>query len=217
MPASPHSSPGSTRRRAWPGCRPRWPPKIRCAARPPDPPQTPASTSAILEPLVRSYDRAAQAGNQAGVDRAAAEINCRPPEVSWNRHGMRPGTRSRCCVRCPRRPRQAAAGPPTRTPSRGSATISPTAACRSPAATMPPPPQPASTGSSAHRPPTTPNAPRRTRSSWPSCAPAGEAFAGEVVSAEPSRTIITAAGRPVLRPRFTVRTGDPVRLEPGRV
>ena len=45
----------------------------------------------------------------------------------------------------------------------------------------------------------------------------GEAFAGEVVSAEPSRTIITAAGRPVLRPRFTVRTGDPVRLEPGRV
>ena len=38
-----------------------------------------------------------------------------------------------------------------------------------------------------------------------------------MVSAEPSRTIITAAGRTVLRPRFTVRTGDPVRLEPGRV
>jgi hypothetical protein len=46
---------------------------------------------------------------------------------------------------------------------------------------------------------------------------AGEAFAGEVTSTEPARTIITAAGRSVLRPRFTVRTGDPVRIEPGRV
>ena len=45
----------------------------------------------------------------------------------------------------------------------------------------------------------------------------GEAFAGEVISAEPSRTTTTTAGRTILRPRFTVRTGDPVRIEPGRV
>ncbi len=45
----------------------------------------------------------------------------------------------------------------------------------------------------------------------------GEAFAGEVVSAEPSRTDATTAGRTILRPRFTVRTDDPVRIEPGRV
>ena len=188
---------------------------LRC---PPAGPATdPGFDQAILEPLVRNYDRAAQAGNQAGVDRAAAEISGRPPRPAGTDMGCGLA-RDRAAARAARdRLRQAAAGPPTRTPSRGSAAISPTAACRSPAATMPPPPRPASTGSSAHRPPTTPNAPWRTRSSWPSCAPAGEAFAGEVVSAEPSRTIITAAGRPVLRPRFTVRTGDPVRLEPGRV
>jgi hypothetical protein len=33
----------------------------------------------------------------------------------------------------------------------------------------------------------------------------------------PSRTTTTAACRTILRPRFTVRTGDPVRIEPGRV
>jgi hypothetical protein len=33
----------------------------------------------------------------------------------------------------------------------------------------------------------------------------------------PSRTTTTTAGRTILRPRFTVRTGDPVRIEPGRV
>ena len=45
----------------------------------------------------------------------------------------------------------------------------------------------------------------------------GEAFAGEVVSAEPPGPIISAAGRTVLRPRFTVRTSDPLRIEPGRM
>jgi hypothetical protein len=45
----------------------------------------------------------------------------------------------------------------------------------------------------------------------------GEAFTGDVVSAEPTRTDISAAGRTVLRPRFTVRTSDPLRIEPGRI
>ena len=45
----------------------------------------------------------------------------------------------------------------------------------------------------------------------------GEAFTGDVVSAETSRTDISAAGRTVLRPRFTVRTSDPLRIEPGRI
>ena len=44
----------------------------------------------------------------------------------------------------------------------------------------------------------------------------GEAFRGQVISADPTRTGITPAGRTVLRPRFTIRTSDPVRLEPGR-
>jgi hypothetical protein len=45
----------------------------------------------------------------------------------------------------------------------------------------------------------------------------GEAFTGDVVAAEPIRTHISAVGRTVLRPRFTVRTSDPVRIEPGRM
>jgi hypothetical protein len=45
----------------------------------------------------------------------------------------------------------------------------------------------------------------------------GDAFAGYVVWAEPGHTEVTAAGNTVLRPRFTISTVDPVRLEPGRV
>lgn len=41
---------------------------------------------------------------------------------------------------------------------------------------------------------------------------AGEAFAGTVVEAEPSRTVTTASNRRVPRPRVTIRTQDPVRL-----
>ena len=49
---------------------------LRC---PPAGPATdPGFDQAILEPLVRNYDRAAQAGSQAGADRAAAEITSRP-------------------------------------------------------------------------------------------------------------------------------------------
>ena len=149
---------------------------LRC---PPAGPATdPGFDQAILEPLVRNHDRAAQAGSQAGADRAAAEITSRPPGPAGTDMGCGLA-RDLAAARAARdRLRQAAAGPPTGTPSPGSATISPTAACRSPAATTPPPPQPASTGSNAHRPPTTPNAPWRTRSSWPSCAPPGRRSPG---------------------------------------
>jgi hypothetical protein len=44
----------------------------------------------------------------------------------------------------------------------------------------------------------------------------GEAFAGQVICADPSRTATSGAGRRVLRPRFTVRTADPVRIEADR-
>ena len=40
----------------------------------------------------------------------------------------------------------------------------------------------------------------------------GEAFAGQVVSADPSRTVLSGTGRLLLRPTFTVRTADPVRI-----
>jgi hypothetical protein len=42
---------------------------------------------------------------------------------------------------------------------------------------------------------------------------AGEAFSGQVVSAAPARTVLSPAGKRLLRPRFTVRTADPVRIE----
>jgi hypothetical protein len=45
---------------------------------------------------------------------------------------------------------------------------------------------------------------------------AGDAFGGQVISADPSRTVRSPAGRLMLRPRFTVRTGDPVRIEAER-
>ena len=45
----------------------------------------------------------------------------------------------------------------------------------------------------------------------------GEAFAGNVIAAEPARTDISAAGRTVLRPRFTVHSSDPLRIETGRM
>ena len=40
----------------------------------------------------------------------------------------------------------------------------------------------------------------------------GEAFSGQVTAAEPSRQVPGGRGRLLLRPRFTVRTADPVRI-----
>ncbi|PWW60223.1 hypothetical protein [Actinokineospora spheciospongiae] len=44
---------------------------------------------------------------------------------------------------------------------------------------------------------------------------AGEAFAGEVVEAEPGRVVVSAANRRTLRPRAIIRTLDPTRLADG--
>ena len=156
---------------------------LRC---PPAGPATdPGFDQAILEPLIRTYDRAARAGVPRRHRRAAAEITAALQgqlEPTWDDMLARDLAAAR-----PARDRrsQPAAGPPTGTPSPASAATSPTAACRSPAATTPPPPPRASTGSSAHRPPTTPNAPTRTRSSWPSCAPPARRSAAR--SYRPSR------------------------------
>jgi hypothetical protein len=45
---------------------------------------------------------------------------------------------------------------------------------------------------------------------------AGEAFSGQVISADPARTVRGGTGKLKLRPRFTVRTADPVRIEAER-
>lgn len=45
---------------------------------------------------------------------------------------------------------------------------------------------------------------------------AGEAFGGTVISTNPTRMATSATGRVILRPRFTVRTPDLVRIELGR-
>jgi hypothetical protein len=44
----------------------------------------------------------------------------------------------------------------------------------------------------------------------------GEAFGGTVVARDPLRTVRSAKGRATLRPRFTIRTGDPLRIDQGR-
>jgi len=187
---------------------------LRC---PPAGPATdPGFDQAILEPLVRSYDRAAQHGSQAGVDRAAAEIRAALQgqlEPTWDAawHAISllralPETASagrRWSVDKDSFTRfsdyLADGGLPQ--PRRDHAA---TAAARLDRLER------AQAAYDAERALEDPFVLGELRTT-------GEAFAGGVVSAEPSRTIITAAGRPVLRPRFTVRTGDPVRLEPGRV
>jgi hypothetical protein len=184
---------------------------------PPAGPATdPGFDQATLEPLVRRYNRAAQAGNRAGVDRATAEITAALKgqlEPTWDAAwhaisllralpetasaGRRWSTDKDSFTRFssyladgglpqPRRDHAATAAARLDRLERAQAAYDTERALEDPFVL----------------------AELRT---------SGEAFAGEVVSAEPSRTIITAAGHRVLRPRFTVRTGDPVRLEPGRV
>ena len=187
---------------------------LRC---PPAGPATdPGFDQAILEPLIRSYDRAAQAGSQAGVDRAAAEISAALKgqlEPTWDAawHAI-------SLLRA--LPETASAG------RRWSADKDSFTRFSSYLADggLPQPRRDHAATAAARldrleRAQAAYDAERALEDPFilAELRTGGEAFAGEVVSAEPSRTIITAAGRPVLRPRFTVRTGDPVRLEPGRV
>ena len=113
---------------------------LRC---PPAGPATdPGFDQAILWPLVRTYDRyGAQPAATPGTERATAEIDRPPSGDSSSPPGTPCGARSRCLQR-PAGERQCRPplGRPTGTPSPASAATSPTAACRSPAATTPPPP-----------------------------------------------------------------------------
>jgi hypothetical protein len=187
---------------------------LRC---PPAGPATdPGFDQAILEPLIRNYDRAARIGSRAGTDRAAAEIaaalrgQLTPTwETIWYAIALLRGLPETAGAS-----RRWAADRDSFTsfssyladgglpqPRRDHAA---TAAARLDRLER------AQAAYDAERALEDPFILAELRT-------AGEAFAGEVVSTQPSRTTTTAAGRTILRPRFTVRTGDPVRIEPGRV
>jgi hypothetical protein len=187
---------------------------LRC---PPAGPATdPGFDQAILEPLIRNYDHAAKAGSQAGTDRAATEITSALQsqlgptwDSMWNAIAL-----LRALPETAGAGRRWAADRDSFTsfssylaegglpqPRRDHAA---TAAARLDRLER------AHAAYDAERAFEDPFILAELRT-------VGEAFAGEVISAEPFRTITTMAGRTVLRPRFTVRTSDPVRLEPGRV
>lgn len=186
---------------------------LRC---PPSGPATdPGFDQAILEPLIRTYDRAGHAGSRAGTSRATAEITAafqgqlQPtwddmwraiallralPETAgatrrWgaDRDSFTSFSSYLADGGLPQPRRDHAAGAAARLDrlERAQATYD---------------------TERAHEDPFILAELRTT----------GEAFRGQVLSADPTRTAITPAGRTVLRPRFTIRTSDPVRLEPGR-
>jgi len=187
---------------------------LRC---PPAGPATdPGFDQAILEPMVRNYDQAAQAGSRAGADRAATEITSALKsqlEPTWNAIWLaisllRALAETAGAARRWATDRDAFTrfssyladgGLPQ--PRRDHAA---TAAARLDRLER------AQAAYDAERALEDPFILAELRTT-------GEAFAGEVISAEPSRTTTTTADRTILRPRFTVRTGDPVRIEPGRV
>jgi hypothetical protein len=186
---------------------------LRC---PPAGPATdPGFDQAILEPLVRAYDRATQAGSRAGADRAAAEITDAlrgQLDPTWDR-AWDAIALLRALPETPGAGRRWAADRDSFTrfsqhiargglpqPRRDSAAAAATRLDRL---------ERARAAYDAERALEDPFAFAELRTT-------GEAFAGQVISAEPSRTAPTGTGRTVLRPRFTVRTGDPVRIEPRR-
>lgn len=187
---------------------------LRC---PPAGPATdPGFDQAILEPLIRNYSRAAQAGSRAGTGRAAAEITTalrgqlEPTwETTWHAIALlralpeTAGAARRWAtdrdaftsfssyiadggLPQPRRDHAATAAARLDRLERAQAAYDTERALEDPFIL----------------------AELRTT---------GEAFGGEVISAQPTRTTTTPAGRTILRPRFTIRTNDPVRIEPGRV
>lgn len=186
---------------------------LRC---PPAGPATdPGFDQAFLEPLVRNYDQAVQAGSQAGTGRASAEVTSAlrgQLEPTWNAiwHAI---SLLRALPETAGAARRWAADRDSFTrfssyladgglpqPRRDHAA---TAAARLGQLER------ARAAYDAERALEDPFILAELRTT-------GEAFAGKVVSAEPSRTTTTTAGRTILRPRFTVRTDDPVRIEPGR-
>jgi hypothetical protein len=186
---------------------------LRC---PPAGPATdPGFDQAILEPLTRNYDRARQADDQDGASRATAEmtnaLNCQL-EPTWHAvwHGI---SLLRALPETAGAHRRWAADRDSFTrfsdyladgglpqPRRDRAA---TAAARLDRLER------AQAAYDAERALEDPFILAELRT-------AGEAFAGQVIVADPLRTIPSPAGRTLLRPRFTIRTADPVRIEPGR-
>jgi hypothetical protein len=186
---------------------------LRC---PPAGPATdPGFDQAILEPLVRNYDRARQAGDQAGTGRAVTEMTTALSsqlEPTWHAvwHAI---SLLRALPETVGASRRWAADRDSFTrfssyladgglpqPRRDHAA---TAAARLDRLER------AQAYYDADRALEDPFILAELRTT-------GEAFAGRVISAEPLRTIPGATGRPRLRPLFTIRTADPVRIEPGR-
>jgi hypothetical protein len=186
---------------------------LRC---PPAGPATdPGFDQAVLEPLVRNYDRAARAGNDAGMKRAAAEIEdalrgqLEPTwDAAWNAIALlqalpeTPSAERRWANDRDSFTRYAGYlaedGRPQ--PRRDSAAAAAARLDRL---------ERAQAAFDAERAMEDPYILAGLRTT-------GEAFAGQVISADPSRTTTSGAGRRVLRPRFTVRTADPVRIEADR-
>jgi hypothetical protein len=186
---------------------------LRC---PPAGPATdPGFDQAVLEPLVRNYDRAANAGHDTGMKRAAAEIEdalrgqLEPTwEAVWNAIALLqalPETSS--AERRWANDRDsftsyvgylAEDGRPQ--PRRDSAAAAAARLDRL---------ERAQAAYDAERAMEDPYILAGLRTT-------GEAFAGQVIFADPSRATTSGAGRRILRPRFTVRTVDPVRIEADR-
>jgi hypothetical protein len=186
---------------------------LRC---PPAGPSTdPGFDQAVLEPLTRAYDRHANAGGEAGKNRAAAEIEAalegqlKPTwDAAWKAISLlqalpeTSGAERRWAGDRDSFTRYsgylAEDGRPQ--PRRDSAAAAAARLDRL---------ERAHAAYDAERAMEDPYILAALRTT-------GEAFTGQVISADPSRTAASATGRPVLRPRFTVRTADPVRIEAER-
>jgi hypothetical protein len=186
---------------------------LRC---PPAGPATdPGFDQAVLEPLVRTYDRAAKAGNDAGVKRAAAEIEDAlrgQLEPTWDA-AWKAITLLQALPETAGAQRRWAADRDSFTryarylaedgrpqPRRDSAAAAASRLDRL---------ERAQAAYDAERAMEDPYILAGLRTT-------GEAFAGQVISAAPSRTATSRTGKTVLRPRFTVRTADPVRIDAER-
>ena len=186
---------------------------LRC---PPAGPATdPGFDQAILEPLIRNYDRATQADSPTGTDRAAAEI------TTAFQGQLEPTWKTMWHAIALLRALPAAAGAARRWEADRDSFTSFSSYLADGGLPQPRRDHAATAAARLDRL-------ERAQAAYDAerafedpfilaeLRTVGEAFAGQVLSAEPSRTITTAAGRTVLRPRFTIRTGDLVRIEPGR-
>ncbi|TVZ05032.1 hypothetical protein EAS64_10450 [Trebonia kvetii] len=182
---------------------------LRC---PPAGPATdPSFDQAVLEPLVRSYDRAVKAGSDTGMKRAAAEIEdaLRTQlqltwDVAWNAIALLqalPETSGAARRWAEDRDSFTRYGSYLAEDGRPQPRHDSAAAAAARLARL----ERAQAAYDAQRAMEDPYILAGLRTT-------GEAFAGQVISADPTRTTRGASGLLLLRPRFTVRTADPVRI-----